>query len=79
MTTFLVSIPCVDADSADRFRAWLDEQEVDVAQVAGRHVLVPTDRPPFAFDLAEAAVREGFAHDSEAARAATTFAERTAR
>lgn len=79
MSTFLVSIPCTGAVAADRFAAFLAEQEVDVAEVAGRHVLVPTDRPPFAFDLAEAAVREGFAHDSEAARAATTFAERTAR
>lgn len=73
MNTFLVSIPCTDENAAQLFHAWLLSEGVDVQGVDGRNVLVPTDFPPFVFDLSQAAVLHGFAHDTEAARAANAF------
>lgn len=73
MNTWLISMPCTDEDAARRFRSWLLTNGVDVDSIDGRHVLVPTTRLPFVWDVAQAAVDNGFAHDSEASTVAETF------
>lgn len=78
MNTFLISLPCTDENAAQLAQAWLIAAAVDVHGVDGRNVLVPTNNPPFAFDIAQELVDNGFAHDHEAATAAANFADRNA-
>lgn len=65
-------MPCIDADTAERFAAWLREQGVDVSGVEGRHVLVPADSTRFVWDIADAAAR-GYARENETVHAACAF------
>lgn len=65
----LIAIPCSTGPRAEEFAAALRAQEVEVDSVEGRYVHVPTNRPAFAWSLAEAAVDGGYSHDAEVADA----------
>jgi hypothetical protein len=64
-----ISIPCVDADRATQFATWLRLEGVDVSRVDGVNVVLPTDNPVFAWDVAEAANKHGYADDDAVSRA----------
>lgn len=66
-------LPCADEEAAKRFDAWLLMEEVDTRGTDGHHVLIPTTYPPFAWDVAEAAVSHGFASDDAVCAAAGAF------
>lgn len=69
----VLRLPCADEDHARRFVGWLTFEEVDVRGHEDRHVLVPMDNMLFAWDVAEAAVGNGFADDEEACAAVGEF------
>lgn len=73
MDALIIKMPCRSEQAAEGFAEWLREQEVDAHQVDGRTVEVPTTYLPFVWDIVEAAVENGFADDSEAAKAAAEF------
>jgi hypothetical protein len=68
-----IPVPCVTAQYADDLAATLRAEGVDVSRVDGLTVYVPTNRPAFAWDVAEYAVRHGYAADSDAASAVADF------
>jgi hypothetical protein len=69
----IIRMRCVDADAAAEFAAHLKAQEVDVTGIEDREVLVPSNRPGFAWDIATAAVEADCAHEHEAIAAARAF------
>lgn len=69
----IIRMPCVDGAAAAEFAAKLKAQEVDVTGIEGREVLVPSNRPAFAWDVATAAVEADCAHEHEAIAAAHAF------
>jgi hypothetical protein len=68
-----IRMPCVDGAAAADFVAHLKAQEVDVTGIEGREVLIPSNHPAFAWDIATAAVEADCAHEHEAIAAARTF------
>lgn len=75
MAVRVLSLPCADELMAESFAGWLRAEKVDVHGVDGRNVLIPTDNPPFAWDVAEAAVAHEWAHDDEVCAAVGAFLE----
>jgi hypothetical protein len=69
----VLRLPCLDENRAKRFDAWLLMEEVDTRGVDGLHVLIPTTYPPFAWEVAEAAVSNGFAADDAVCAAVGSF------
>jgi hypothetical protein len=70
---FTIRLRCLDAERAARFAEFLRDNDVDVAGVELRDVLIPTTHPPYVWVVAEAAVKHGFAADDEATRVARAF------
>ncbi|GGM76011.1 hypothetical protein GCM10012275_53390 [Longimycelium tulufanense] len=60
---------CATPEDAQAFAQWLHDEEIDVTGVDSHDVLIPWGgHPMFPFDIAEAAVREGLAHDRDVCR-----------
>lgn len=71
----VLRLRCTDESSAQLFEAWLRNEGVDTKGTDGTDTLVPTNNPLFAWDLAEAANDNGFAHDGEACASVRRFFE----
>lgn len=69
----IIRMPCVDGAAAAEFAAHLKAQEVDVTGIEGREVLIPSNRPAFAWGVATAAVEADCAHEHEAIAATRAF------
>lgn len=68
-----IRMPCVDGAAAAELLARLKADEIDVTGIEGREVLVPTNRPGFAWDIAHYAVEADCSHEHEAIAAVYAF------
>lgn len=66
-------IPCADEDSAKKFVEYLRDEEVDIGNIQGRVVSIPTSYPPFALDIAQIAVDKGFGNDRDVSDSVNQF------
>lgn len=69
----VIRMQCTDENAAQLFETYLISEGVETKGTDGAHVLVPTTYPPFAWDVAEVAVEQGFARDDQAAASAQKF------